>query len=138
MVAGSSSTPHGQGSGVIPLESLSRVLMLSSRFLPCCSASEVFQAVFTIYLLFPLVFQGGGYTIGYGETAYRGESASIRCPLMERGWYHIPPGLTDISPKDGTAFKGRAVTRTEFMLVLGQLESILVRAKYITNQMQGV
>ena len=69
------------------------------------------------------------------------KNATIEIVLKEDDWYHIPTNLFDIEARsfkgERPDFIGKPVTKTEFMQVLGNMERLLVRAKYHTDQLEG-
>ena len=80
--------------------------------------------------------------IGCGMRRYRGlVNASMTVEMSERDWYHIPNTLYNIEAKsynnERPSFKGKAVTKIEFMQVIGQISRFLVRAKYHTDQLES-
>ncbi len=79
--------------------------------------------------------------IGYGMEVYSDGVVEVRCPLVERGWYHIPADFTGAFDSSASVESLRKtlkpVTRKEFMLVLGELDRLLVRAKFSRRQMES-
>ena len=80
--------------------------------------------------------------IGCGFQSFPGASnASTDIMLMEDQWYHIPSHVTKIEASafnnKEADFIGRRVTKREFMMVLGQMKRLLLRAKYHTDQLEG-
>lgn len=75
--------------------------------------------------------------IGYGDKSYRENNATIIVPLREHGWYHVPDTVRDIVRHRRTEYRGDPVTRTQLMRVLGDLQRLLLRAKFHTDQIDG-
>ncbi|CAL4101417.1 unnamed protein product, partial [Meganyctiphanes norvegica] len=87
-----------------------------------------------------VIIEGAGYRIAYGDHTYHGKkSAHLEIPLYEHGWYHFPKDLPDIkSSTSHGEWKGRAVTRREMMEILFSLETLMIRARYHSVQIEGV
>uniref|UniRef100_A0A182W9X8 Uncharacterized protein n=1 Tax=Anopheles minimus TaxID=112268 RepID=A0A182W9X8_9DIPT len=81
-----------------------------------------------------------GMKIAYGEESYDeiGE-AMIEVPLKEDSWYHVPRTVKDIITRlRRTEYHGDPVTRSQFMAVLTDVEAILIRGTYHTDQVESV
>lgn len=86
-----------------------------------------------------VIMEGGGMKIGYGDRSYRDSNTTITWMLKEsKHWYHIPETVQDIVRRRRTEYKGEAVTKTQLMTVLNDLRRLLVRAKFHTDQIEGV
>lgn len=86
-----------------------------------------------------VVMEGAGMKIGYGDRTYRDSNATISWPLREsRHWYHIPESVQDIVRRRRTEYKGDAVTKAQLMLVLNDLRRLMIRAKFHTDQIEGL
>jgi len=89
-----------------------------------------------------IILEGGGMKMGYGDRTYHRENnATISWTLREnRHWYHIPDTLTDIVRRRRTErkYKGESVTRAQFLAVLNNLQRLMVRAKFHTDQIEGM
>lgn len=87
-----------------------------------------------------VIMEGGGMKIGYGDRSYhRDSNTTISWTLREsKHWYHIPDTVADIVRRRRTEYKGEAVTKTQLMTVLNDLGRLLVRAKFHTDQIEGV
>lgn len=87
-----------------------------------------------------VIMEGGGMKIGYGDRTYhRDSNTTITWMLREsKHWYHIPETVADIVRRRRTEYKGEAVTKTQLMTVLNDLRRLLVRAKFHTDQIEGV
>ncbi|XP_073822984.1 wing blister isoform X3 [Musca autumnalis] len=79
-----------------------------------------------------------GMKIAYGDEEFtRGSSAVINITLEENNWYHVPSEVQDIKTRmRRTDYHGTEVTRSHFMSVLTNLEAILVRAAFHTDQVE--
>ncbi|XP_014204068.2 laminin subunit alpha-1 [Copidosoma floridanum] len=81
-----------------------------------------------------------GVRIAYGDRGHSGEEAEITVPLLEDGWYHVKlrPDIVDgITRFRRTDYRGDPVTRQQFLEVLTDVEYLLLRAKYHTEQNEG-
>lgn len=58
---------------------------------------------------------------------------------MEEGWYHVPRTVKDIVTRlRRTEYRGDPVTRVQFMSVLSDVESMLIRGTFHTDQVESV
>ncbi|XP_050712288.1 laminin subunit alpha-1-like isoform X2 [Eriocheir sinensis] len=87
-----------------------------------------------------VIIEGAGYRIAYGDNVYRRlKSTVLEIPLYEHGWFHFPKDLSDIGPNTKSKqYKGRAVTRREMMEILSSFESLMIRARFHTVQIEGI
>ncbi|XP_052864377.1 LOW QUALITY PROTEIN: laminin subunit alpha-1-like [Anopheles cruzii] len=83
-----------------------------------------------------------GMKIAYGEASYdevSGGAVTIEVPLQEQHWYHVPRTVQDIITRlRRTEYHGDPVTRTQYMAVLADVEAILLRGTYHTDQVESV
>jgi laminin alpha 1/2 len=89
-----------------------------------------------------VIESGGGMLLGYGALRYKGQiNATIEVKLEEKEWYHIPTTLFDIEAKsyldERPDFIGKAVSKVDFMRAIGDIERLLIRTKYHTDQLEG-
>lgn len=81
---------------------------------------------------------GNGMKIAHGDGIFSGTKANVEILLKEDGWYHVPPTVRDIVTRHRRKeYRGDPVTRNQFMSVLKNLDSILVRGTYHTDQVEG-
>ncbi|KAK3888300.1 hypothetical protein Pcinc_007633, partial [Petrolisthes cinctipes] len=87
-----------------------------------------------------VIIEGAGYRIAYGDNIYRrGKSAVLEIPFYEHDWFHFPKDLSDIrTSTKRREYKGRKVTRREMMEIMSSLETLMIRARYHTVQIEGV
>ncbi|XP_055595374.1 laminin subunit alpha-1 [Uranotaenia lowii] len=87
-----------------------------------------------------ILFGKNGLKIACGDMTYNGLSnTTIDIDLREENWYHVPKSVKDIVTRlKRTEYHGESVTRTQFMSVLSDVESILVRGTYHTDQVESV
>lgn len=79
-----------------------------------------------------------GMKIAYGDQTFTESNATIKVPLMEEGWYHVR-GVKDISTRlRRTEYRGDPVTRVQFMSVLTDVESLMLRGTFHTDQVESV
>lgn len=80
-----------------------------------------------------------GLKIAYGDLTFTNSSSGVDIRLIENGWYHVPKGVKDIDSRSRrTEYRGNPVTRTQFMSTLANLESILIRGSYHTDQAEVI
>lgn len=86
-----------------------------------------------------ILFGKNGLKIAYGDDSYASTNATIDTQLTEEGWYHVPKTVKDIITRQRrTEYKGDPVTRVQFMSVLANIEAILLRATYHTDQAECI
>ncbi|XP_058446853.1 laminin subunit alpha-1 isoform X1 [Malaya genurostris] len=87
-----------------------------------------------------ILFGKNGLKIAYGDDTLTGHSnATIDITLKEENWYHVPKSVKDIITRlKRTEYHGDPVTRMQFMSVLSDVESILLRGTYHTDQVESV
>lgn len=80
-----------------------------------------------------------GMKIAYGDDTFRATNASISVELSERDWYHVPATVKDILTRlRRTEYRGDPVTRVQFMSVLSDVETVLIRGTFHTDQVESV
>lgn len=80
-----------------------------------------------------------GMKIAFGDGIFSNSNASVDVTLSENGWYHVPKTVKDIITRlRRTDYRGDPVTRTQFLSVLTDIESILIRGTYHTDQAEGI
>lgn len=78
--------------------------------------------------------------IAYGEESHLGQEAQIVVPLQEQNWYHVQirpeiiEGVTRFRRRD---YRGESVTRNQMLEILTDLDHLLIRAQYHTEQIEG-
>lgn len=81
-----------------------------------------------------IICGSNGMRIAFGEENYATQTkALVHVGLEEEGWYHF--GTTN-QLSDGS--RGDAVTRVQFMSILSDVESILIRGTFHTDQAECV
>ncbi|XP_049530280.1 laminin subunit alpha-1 [Anopheles darlingi] len=82
-----------------------------------------------------------GMKIAFGEQSFDGggEGGRIEVPLQEHNWYHVPGTVKDIITRlRRNEYHGDPVTRSQFMAVLADVETVLLRGTYHTDQVESV
>lgn len=80
-----------------------------------------------------------GMKIAYGDGIFTNSNASVDVKLSEDGFYHVPKNVKDIITRlRRTDYKGDPVTRSQFLSVLKDIDSILIRGTYHTDQAEGI
>ncbi|XP_055635054.1 laminin subunit alpha-1 isoform X2 [Toxorhynchites rutilus septentrionalis] len=87
-----------------------------------------------------ILFGRNGMKIAYGEETFTGTSnATVDILMKEDNWYHVPKSVRDIVTRlKRTEYHGDPVTRVQFMSVLSDVESVLLRGTYHTDQVEIV
>lgn len=89
----------------------------------------------------PLIILMGknGMRIATGDEVFNGHDTILDVILKEDSWYHVPSSVKDIVTRlRRTEYRGEEVTRSQFMAVISDLEAILVRGTYHTDQVESV
>lgn len=77
--------------------------------------------------------------IAYGDKIFSETNSTISIQLTEHGWYQIPPTITE---KSGilrqNEYRGDHVTRSQFLAVLSNIESVMLRGSFHTDQAESI
>lgn len=85
-----------------------------------------------------ILFGRNGLKIAYGDGTMSGKNATVDILMTEEGWYHVPKAVKDIKTRlRRTEYRGDPVTRIQFMSVLSDIESVLLRGTYHTDQSEA-
>ncbi|XP_059617833.1 laminin subunit alpha lam-3 [Phlebotomus argentipes] len=80
-----------------------------------------------------------GMKIAFGDDVFRDSNTTLETFLTEDGWYHVPRSIKDIVTRlRRTEYRGDPVTRIQFMSVLSDVENILIRGTFHTDQVESV
>lgn len=80
-----------------------------------------------------------GMRIATGDEVFRGRDTVLDVMLTEENWYHVPQGVRDIVTRmRRTEYRGASVTRSQFVQVISDVQAILVRGTYHTDQVESV
>uniref|UniRef100_A0A1B0D2T9 Uncharacterized protein n=1 Tax=Phlebotomus papatasi TaxID=29031 RepID=A0A1B0D2T9_PHLPP len=80
-----------------------------------------------------------GMKIAFGDDIFRNSNTTLETFLTEDGWYHIPTSVKDIVTRQRrTEYRGDPVTRVQFMSVLSDVQNILIRGTFHTDQVESV
>lgn len=79
-----------------------------------------------------------GLKIGYGDDTYTSPKMTFQLKLNEDNWYHIAEDITDISKVESSIYHGEKVTRHEFLSILSNISSILLRSTFHTDQIEAL
>lgn len=81
-----------------------------------------------------------GMRIAYGDDTYTGNEMTFKISLTEDKWYHLPDDIKDITMTRTrrNEYKGEMLTRYQFLTVLIDIKYVLLRAKYHTDQIEGL
>lgn len=84
-----------------------------------------------------ILIGANGMKIACGDEIFPSTNATISVELSERDWYHVPRTVKDIVTRlRRTEYRGDPVTRVQFMSVLSDVESILIRGTFHTDQVR--
>lgn len=87
-----------------------------------------------------VILEGAGFRIAHGLGSHKGRNnARISIPLHEHGWYHFPKDIGDIPHGlDSSEYQLREVSRAEMMQLLNSLETLMIRARFHTVQVESI
>ena len=86
-----------------------------------------------------IVIGRNGMKIAYGDDIFRGSNATIQIPLLEDDWYHVPEIQTEIVTRlRRTEYHGDQVTRFQYMSVFSDVDTILLRGSFHTDQVESI
>ena len=77
--------------------------------------------------------------IAYADDIFETSNTTIDIWLKEDGWYHVPQTVKDIVTRmRRTEYRGDPVNRVQFMSLLSDIRSILLRGTFHTDQAESV
>lgn len=77
--------------------------------------------------------------IAYGDEIFTETDLTMSIRLLEHGWYHLPPHLTEpISYGQRIDYHREHVTRAQFLSVLSGIECVLLRGTFHTDQVESI
>lgn len=80
-----------------------------------------------------------GMKIATGDDVFPGHDTVLDIIFTEDHWYHVPASVKDIVTRlRRTEYRGDPVTRSQFMQVISDLEGIMIRGTYHTDQVESV
>lgn len=81
-----------------------------------------------------------GMQIAYGDDLFAETTErTFRIVLKEENWYHVPGGVKDIVTRlRRNEYRGEGVTRSQFLAILTDVKHVLLRAKFHTDQIEGL
>lgn len=86
-----------------------------------------------------IIVSGNGMQIAQGDDAFTENTMTFRILLTEDKWYHVPLNIKDIITRlRRNEYKGESVTRFQFLQILSDIKYILLRAKFHTDQIEGL
>lgn len=86
-----------------------------------------------------ILIGNNGMKIAFGDNIYKSSNATISILLTEDGWYHVPKTVKDIVTRlRRTEYRGDLVTRVQFMSVLSDIKSVMLRGTYHTDQAESI
>lgn len=76
-----------------------------------------------------------GMKIACGDSTFDSSNSTIVVTLTEESWYHVPRTVKDIKTRlRRTEYRGDPVTRVQFMSVITNVESLMIRGTFHTDQ----
>ena len=86
-----------------------------------------------------ILIGNNGLKIAFGDGTFQDSNATVDVRLNEEGWYHVPRTVKDIVTRlRRTEYRGDPVTRIQFMSVISDIESVLLRGTYHTDQAESI
>lgn len=86
-----------------------------------------------------IIIGQNGIQIAQGDDSFNENEMTFRIKLTEDKWYHLSKDIKDIVTRSKrNEYKGENVTRFEFLSVLTNVKYVLLRAKYHTDQIEGL
>lgn len=86
-----------------------------------------------------ILIGSNGMKIAYGDDVFTGSLTTLSIPVNETGWYHVPEEVRDIVTRlRRTDYRGGPVTRDQFMSVLLDVKSVLIRGTFHTDQAESI
>lgn len=86
-----------------------------------------------------IIIGTNGIQIAYGNRIFSETNSTISIQLTEHGWYHMPQTIENIDElQQYEQRRGVAVTRSQFLSVLSDIESIMLRGSFHTDQAESI
>ncbi|KAJ8920571.1 hypothetical protein NQ315_004710, partial [Exocentrus adspersus] len=85
-----------------------------------------------------ILVSGNGLKIAYGNDFFTSGDMTFDIKLNEAGWYALSNDINDVTKLSKSEYRGRSVTREEFLEVLVDLKYILLRASFHADQVEAL
>lgn len=86
-----------------------------------------------------IIVGANGMKIAYGDNIFSETNSTISIQLTEHGWYQIPQTITENNGRlRQNEYRGDHVSRSQFLSVLSNIESVMLRGSFHTDQAESI
>lgn len=79
-----------------------------------------------------------GMKIAYGDSIFSDKNSTISVQLTEYGWYQLSPTIESTSSFQQSEYRGEYISRSQFLSVLSNIESVMLRGSFHTDQAESI
>lgn len=79
-----------------------------------------------------------GKKIAFGDNIFSETNSTISVQLTEHGWYQMPQTIENDGLLQPSDYRGDYVSRSQFLSVLSNIESIMLRGSFHTDQAESI
>lgn len=79
-----------------------------------------------------------GMKIAYGDNIFSETNSTISVQLTEHGWYQMKQTIETDGLLQSSDYRGEYVTRSQFLAVLSNIESVMLRGSFHTDQAESI
>lgn len=76
--------------------------------------------------------------IAFGDSIFSETNSTITIQLTEHGWYQLPQTLDTDSLLQPSSYHGDYISRSHFLSVLSNVESVMLRGSFHTDQAESI
>lgn len=85
-----------------------------------------------------IIVGANGMKIAYGDMVFSETNSTISIQLTEHEWYQIPQTMDNTGRLQQNEYRGDYVSRSQFLSVLSNIESVMLRGSFHTDQAESV
>lgn len=85
-----------------------------------------------------ILIGANGMKIAYGDNIFSETNSTISIQLTEHGWYQLPQTLDNDGLLQPSNYHGDFVSRSQFLSVLSNVESVMLRGSFHTDQAESI
>lgn len=85
-----------------------------------------------------ILIGANGMKIAYGDNIFSETNSTILVQLTEHGWYQMPQTIDNDGILQPSDYRGDYVSRSQFLSVLSNIESVMLRGSFHTDQAESI
>lgn len=85
-----------------------------------------------------IIIGSNGMKIAYGDNIFSETNSTISIQLTEHDWYQMPQTMDNNGRLRQNEYRGDHVSRTQFLSVLSNIESVMLRGSFHTDQAESI